>query len=519
MTSTAPAPSEERGLTSQGWTRLDRILRAVTVLVLLVSCLLGSAQKDIWLDEGFTLQLLTDRSLPHMMHALANAADGGMPLYYLLAYAWGSIFGTALLSLRLFSSLFVCAGVLLLWSTLRKCYSVLAVALSIAATTITSGLLLHQNAEARYYGFFFACAALVFAMHFHLTQEPQPSRKLIACAIAAHVALLMSHPFGMLYSAMAIAALVFSDHRWGKLRWRVYVALAASWLVLLLWIAPMVRLHDVAVPHNWPQPPTFVDVLTLYAFGSPCLAFAILFAIGLSALAPARDKQEQPSDSSALLACAVAYLIPPLIVAMISLGDSSLFVDRYFIPSLIGVAALVASLFESRLRAVKLNVAFEIAWLLVFLAFLSWPILAFQNHTDTPLRMIDQNLPPNTPMIVTEGQVFLNLTYLSNRPSRPYYYPLDWNSAVHSPTRAITVIYKLLNNAKAAGYASDRILDAEQLRCSFDHFFVLDHPGYGWFQQRIVRNPDYTAQHIGDLPHDLQIWSVKRLPGGTSCPK
>src|SRR5664280_1828122 len=62
---------------------LDWILPLLTVLVLLASCVLGSAKKEIWIDEAYTLQVITDPSLPHMMHALANAVDGGMPLYYI----------------------------------------------------------------------------------------------------------------------------------------------------------------------------------------------------------------------------------------------------------------------------------------------------------------------------------------------------------------------------------------------------------------------------------------------------
>src|ERR1035441_7911671 len=96
---------------------LDWILPLLTVLVLLASCVLGSAKKEIWIDEAYTLQVITDPSLPHMMHALANAVDGGMPLYYILAHAWGVAFGTSLSTLRLLSSIFVCAGVLLLWSS------------------------------------------------------------------------------------------------------------------------------------------------------------------------------------------------------------------------------------------------------------------------------------------------------------------------------------------------------------------------------------------------------------------
>ena len=158
----------------------------------------------MFLDEGFTVQLLDDRNLGHMMHALAHAADGGMPLYYLVAYGWGCIFGVSLTSLRFFSSLMICAGVVLLWTTLRKIYSLAAVSLGVTATTVTSALLLTQNAEARYYGFYFACAALVFALHFRLSQSAQPGWKLVVGAVGAHVALVLSHPFGLLYSGVAI---------------------------------------------------------------------------------------------------------------------------------------------------------------------------------------------------------------------------------------------------------------------------------------------------------------------------
>lgn len=510
--------SQTKEVKQQGAPWLGALARVAAVGVLLLACWMGSAQRDMWLDEAFTVQLLTDRSLLHMMHGLANAADGGMPLYYLLGYGWASLFGVGLLSLRLFSSLFVCIGVLLLWNTLRKAYSLLAVALSMAATTVTSGALLHQNVEARYYGFYFACAVLVFAAHFRLSQDAWPSRRLLAGAVVAHVALLMSHPFGLLYSAAAIIALLFSDYRRGTVRWRLYSALAGSWLALLAWIVPITRLHDVAVPHNWPPVPNFTDVLSLYSFASPCLAFGIIFGIGLTAFAPsAEEKQPSPTGALPLLACAVAYLVPPLLIALISLGDSSFFVDRYFIPSLIGVATLVASLFDARLRAVKLTPAFQVAWMLLFAALLIWPITRTHALHDEGFLFIDQHLPPDIPVIVTDAQVFLPLSYLSPKLSRPYYYPLDWDAAVHSSVWGASVDYKLMRNAKRSGYSSDRILEADQLRCSFSEFLVLDNPKYRWFQDRIVNNPGYVSRQLGTLPHDMQLWAITRSPGSASC--
>ena len=466
----------------------------------------------MWLDEGFTLQLLGDRKLLHMMHGLAHAADGGMPFYYLVAYGWGRLFGVSLLSLRLLSSLSVCAGVLLLWSTLRKTYSLMAVCLGITATTMTSVLVLTQNAQARYYGFYLACAALVFALHSRLWQVSQPGWKLLTGAIAAHAALIMSHPFGIFYSVVAIYALFLSDYRWGELRLRLYLMLAGSWLILLIWVMPIIRLHDVAVPHNWLPPLTFSDVLSFYSFSSPCLLFGILFVIALTALArPAEQMHSVPKDSLALLTCGVAYLVPPLIVALLSVGESSFFLNRYFMPSLIGVATVVTGLFDSRLRKVHSGRALRVAWILLFVLFLGWPIGSAEKLDDKRFLAIDQNLPAGVPIIVTDAQMFLSLTYLSHRPSRPYYYPLDWDAASQSASRGMTVEYKLMRNAKESGYSTDRIVDDSELTCAFDSFLVLDNPEYEWFQKKIARNPDYSVQLLGEAPHDLRVWSVKRV--------
>ena len=496
---------------------LDRLASLSVACALLASCLLSSAGKDMWPDEGFTVQLLGDHSLTHMMHALAHAADGGMPLYYLLAFGWGRLFGVSLLSLRLLSSLFVCAGVLLLWSSLRKAYSLMAVCLGVTVTTLTSVLVLTQNAQARYYGFYFACAALVFALLSRLSQVPRPGWKLLTGAIAAQVALIMSHPFGILYSLVAIYALLFSDYRWGKLRLRLYLTLASSWLILLIWIRPMIRLHDVAIPHNWLPPLTFSDVLSFYSFSSPCLLFGILAVVALTALGrPTDDIQPLSQSSRSLLTCGIAYLIPPLMIAMLSTGESSFFLNRYFMPSLIGIATVVTSLFDSRLRRVQSGVALQAAWVLLFVLFLGWPVGSAEKIDDQRLLTIDQHLPADLPVVVTDAQMFLPLTYLSHRPSRPYYYPLDWDAALQSPSRGTTVEYKLMRNAQESGYSTDRIVEAKELLCTFDTFIVLDTPELEWFQTRIARNRDYSVQLLGEAPLGLRVWSVRRV-GNDTC--
>jgi hypothetical protein len=504
----------------QTWDRiLDWVLPALTVMVLLASCVLGSAKKEIWIDEAFTLQLITDHSVAHMMKGLANAVDGGMPLYYPLAHGWGTLFGTSLLALRVFSSLCVCAGVLILWNSLRRVFSAAAVSVAILATTVTSATLLHQNVEARFYGLYFACAALVFAVHLRLA-TPSPTRRLVLAAMLAQGALVMSHPFGVFYSGAAIAALAFADYRSHRLRWRLYAALFGSWLLLLAWIGPILRVRELTQPHNWTPTPTITEVLSLFGFASPCLAFGLLMGAGLAVLAPKMsDRAGTSCDSAPLLYHAFAFLLVPIPIALLSWGSTSFFVDRYFLPTLIGVAALVAYLLNVGLTTARLNLALRLAWCVLLGVLLAWPLVSMEKTRDNRFEVIDRSITVDSPVIVPDAQLFLPLSYLSKKPSRPYYYPLDWDTALQSPSQGATLEYKLMRNAKASGYSSDRIIDSRQALCLSENFLVLTDPQIAWFQERVFSNPDYQVEHLGDFPPDRQLWLVKRLPNSTQCPK
>src|SRR5208283_2295236 len=67
---------------------VSKVLPIVFIAVLVTCCILMSPKKEIWVDECYALQVVTDRSIHHLVSALALGVDGGMPLYYLIAYAW-----------------------------------------------------------------------------------------------------------------------------------------------------------------------------------------------------------------------------------------------------------------------------------------------------------------------------------------------------------------------------------------------------------------------------------------------
>src|SRR5664279_1532045 len=119
--------------------------------------------------------------------------------------------------------------------------------------------------------------------------------------------------------------------------------------------------------------------------------------------------------------------------------------------------------------------------------------------------------------MVDHPQVFLPLSYLTRQASRPYYSPLDWDTALVPTSPGATLEYKLMRNAKAAGYFDGRVLDATQSVCLFETFYVLDNGKYAWFQKRVFNNPDFEVERVGDFATDRQLWLVRRLSNSAAC--
>jgi hypothetical protein len=499
----------------------DLVLPLVAVASLVAACLLASPKKELWVDEGYSLRVLTDKSLYHAMYAVTHGVDGGMPLYYITAYIWAKVFGYSLLALRLFSCIGICAGVLVLWQTMRGIYSRVAVALGVLAAVVTSALVLTQNVEIRYYGLYFAWATIVLAVHRRLVQRT-PGPKLVLFAVMAHGALVMSHPLGVLYSGAAILALLVSDYRSHALRLGLYATLCASWLTILAWIRPILNVYDIGRPHNWLVPPDLSEVVSFFSI-SPFVPISILLSVCLTAINPAGKREEkQDSSASVMTLHAVGYLLVPIVVAITSWLLSPLFYDRYFLPSTLGAAIVLTHVVDSILPTKRLVFSQSLGVSALVLVMLVWPVwTSWRMPKNENFERLDRTLAKGVPVIVEDGNTFLPLTYYTHRKPSPYYYVLDWDTAWDSPSRHATVQYKLMRNAKAVGYTKDRIIETRDALCDFDRFIVLDTPSISWFEERVLLNRNFHVENIGYLgyaePGPNHIWMVTRRHPGADC--
>jgi hypothetical protein len=260
----------------------ERIVHAlpwVFAASLVLACLVASPKKELWVDECYALQLATDPDTGHMLTAVGSAVDGGLPPYYLLAHAWVTIFGPAVLGLRLLSALLLAAGVGLLWRPLTQAYTAQAAALAVAAGVLGAPLVREQSAEIRFYGLYFLAATAVVAAHARLSRRPSTGS--LAATVAAHAVLVAAHPYGILYSAAGILALAIGDRLAGR-TWppRALIPLLA-WTILLPLAPVILGIVDLARPHNWPPIPT----LATFTAGCIALLSGGLFLAGGAAAA------------------------------------------------------------------------------------------------------------------------------------------------------------------------------------------------------------------------------------------
>lgn len=115
------------------------------------------------MDEIFTWKEVSDPSLWHLYYAIQHGADGGQPLFYTTAWIWAKAFGTSVIALRLYSSSAVCAALVITWRTIRRFYGLRATAFGILIFWGTSGTLLDQNGEARFYGLYMLAVSITFS--------------------------------------------------------------------------------------------------------------------------------------------------------------------------------------------------------------------------------------------------------------------------------------------------------------------------------------------------------------------
>jgi hypothetical protein len=520
------------------------LLLCCAVLSLVVACVLCSLHKQAWTDEVFTWMELSDPSLGHLYYAVQHGADGGMPLFYTTAWLWAKAFGTSVLTLRFYSCVGICAALVVTWRTLRRVYGTWATAFGVLSFWGTSGLVLDQNAEARFYGLFLLTVALALNIYARLNVEQPPKLRWLVLSFLCQAALVCSHVLGIIYSGLILLGLILSDAARRRFRPRIYLFHAAGWLAILVWLPSIRASMAVGKPHGWIGKPQFKYLFPAYLFApfeqwflllerhtgdarwkmvhhivefSMLIALAVILLLGLRRLLAA-EQRISPDPRSALLLAGYLLLSAPVILFVLSYLVTPIFVARYMLPSGIGLAIVLADFADARGSDSRTSSRFAWAGVAMFLAILpalsslvmpplpsSWQFLDVQR--------LDHTVPANTAVVTDWEDDFAKLMRYSPGSQAHYYFLLDWPAALAGPKPAVTY-YHLLSSNRDAGYYPRSIQNSNAFLCSHTDFLVLDThligqdaDGPTWFDQRIRATPGFSWRMLDsfDAPYFPEV--------------
>jgi hypothetical protein len=485
------------------------------------------------MDEIFTWKEVSDRSLWHLYYAIQHGADGGQPLFYTTAWLWAKVFGTGVLTLRLYSCIAMCGALLVTWRTIRRFYGVWATAFGVLTIWGTSGLLLSQNADARFYGLYMLAVAISVDIYTRLAPRPVPTRLLLVLVLLSQAALVLTHVLGLIHSGLILLALILFDAAKGHFRIKVYFFHAAGWLALLVWVPAIRASMAVGKPHGWIEMPTVVNLLSVYLFenslhwlrlfkrhsdellfqivhrAAEVVTFVPLVAVFLLWLRRivASGRRALSDPRSALLLVAYVLLSAPVVLFVLSHLVTPVFVSRYMLPSAIGMAIVLAAFADFLGSDSRTNLRFSprLMWVAIVLFLMVSPVLSVMALGPVNLswdyldvRRLEQSVPANVAVVAGWQEDYVKLMRYSQDSKAQYYFLLDWPAALAGP-KAFVLDYHLMKAYHDNGYFSKGIQDSDSFLCSHPNFLVLDAPNANTLDARNDNSPDWQKPNWFDL--------------------
>jgi hypothetical protein len=264
----------------------------------------------------------------------------------LRGYTW-LVGGSSEVSLRSFALLAVLLALLGLYAGLRTVY---APAISLAGVLAVwgHGLVVHHAFEARFYGPWLA-ASVWFA---YLLVRSRSVEHMIRCNVllgACSIFLCLIHYFGILTMGLITAFEAFGPRRdWSNRKGNI-VAILAGPVALAGCIPLLLSQRSAFTVPTWVKPPSLSEIAELVTWILlPASLCAVLILSWLSTLFQRlrTPRAEQPGSTGdpSNLAGLTGLLFLPVVLIVLSFMLQPVFVDRYALCAVAGLAPAVAFL-------------------------------------------------------------------------------------------------------------------------------------------------------------------------------
>jgi len=499
--------------------RFHYLFVAIPMVLFGCASIFVSSTRGFWYDELVTKYLIGDPSYFHMIQVYMNGVEGSFPLYYLVGWPWMKVLGASEMSMRLFSLATIIFSYFVLYGVLKKIYGFWPAFISVLIVFFESRRIFDMSYNARMYGLYLAACALGIWVLYMACKTRSQNRVLLSFLFISNAAMVLVHPFGILFSACTMAALIFHDFCQRQMRFSLYLSIVGGWLTLCLFLKAFLNFSQIFSTDyaGWIKKPTFADLEIFYGL-APYLP---VFVIGIMLIrfiqtqiihAKISSKNDgQQAIRNTMVFVSFLFLLIPLVGFVFSnVMSKSLFVERYFFPCFLAYCILLSSLLHGILKILQGNRFGKLTWAKYsVLCLISILIVRFSAPYDSFVELF----PPNNKLVLTspidaekyglknypiisaghysDGVDFLpTMYYYEDKAKSRMIYLLDGrvSKALHSKYMDLQM--------KALGqyYFRDNIMAVQEFLVENKVFYVFR--SKAWFSIRIKNNPRFKYQRV-----------------------
>ena len=318
---------------------LSRIFKVALILFFLSSFLLFlfiGIKKPFWLDELYTIQIIENDNPVEIFSKLFEGSDTNAPLYFIVLKIYTYFFGDSVVSLKLFSTIFIILSILLLYYFLKRIdlefFDKFIIIYFFFISQVVSTYLL---VEVRTYSFNLFLIVLFVVVFFDDSIKPKKNTLLILSLVTA--SLLYTHYFNLYFILVFLLFELLSRKR-KNVAFSIIIGMFffSPWLIS---VYLQFKIGQGLVHHSVPNIYTiFNQYLFLVGKGGLLIIF-ILLVIILLYYKKVKMSQE--------LLLSISILILPLVNILLSIIGLSVHSNRYFTFSLIGFIFLLTDVFRN----------------------------------------------------------------------------------------------------------------------------------------------------------------------------
>jgi hypothetical protein len=314
----------------------------VFLAVLLACSVLHDLNRKLWLDEFFTLYVARQGSPTEIVKATMEGADATPPLYPILVSWVLPIVRHDALAVRLLSTLGFCV---MIACVMAFCRRRMPAAYAIIAGLSAAAACAYYATEGRCYGMVLGCAAGALLCW----QAATDGKHRVLAVTLLGVSLMMTalHYYSIFYLMPLALAEVVRWRRSKKMDYAVLGAMAPAVMVLVLHY-PLIAAGERCLPHFWPDSiASWHHIIEFYGKDSLipyCIFLVAVVVFGILRKPSAKRETRQlvllPHEWVAM----VTLVLMPLVVIAVAKYTIHVFLNRYALWALIGLAVLTAAL-------------------------------------------------------------------------------------------------------------------------------------------------------------------------------